>query len=296
MRTGNLELFVKVAELGSFSAVAKLEGLPRANVSRRIAELEQELEITLFNRSTRHLSLTPLGKLFFGDISVALNAMTTAHNNLKSASSKPTGRVKLGLPPTNDIRILSLIDTFQSKYPEIEVELHYTHNCYQEFYNGGLDIGLHYGEIEPSDLIAKKLASSTKKLVVSPSYIKRYGEPSSLEELSTFPCACYRWPNGEVEDNWVTNSGSIKVNRKIVSNNFDMLLRAISDGMGVGYLPGTLIQDALNRGDIVQIIPTIESEVTNAYIVYPKRGGVTLANQLLTDFLVEEIPNLISSS
>ncbi|GEA62290.1 LysR family transcriptional regulator [Vibrio comitans] len=296
MRTENLELFIRVVDLGSFAAVAKLLELPRANVSRRIAELEAELGIILFNRSTRHLSLTPLGQQFYKDTSRVVDAWTLALNNLTAATNAPSGCVKLGMPPSNDIRILSLIAEFQSRFPDIEVELHYTHNGYQDFHRVGLDIALHYGEVGASDLIAKKVATSTKKIIASPGFIERYGPPNVLQDLSVMPCACYRWPSGEVEDLWETNTGRVKVNRKIVTNNYDTLLKAIIDGMGVGYVPALLAQSALKNNEIVQILPGEELEASDAYIVYPKRDGLTLAHQLLVDYLNLEIPKLISSS
>ncbi|WP_026960730.1 LysR family transcriptional regulator [Aliagarivorans taiwanensis] len=293
MRTENLALFISVVQHGSFSSVAKLNDLPRANVSRRIAELEEELGVTLFNRTTRHLSLTPIGQLYYNDITVAMDALDQAHNNLKAANEVPSGKVKFGLPPSSDMRTTKLIGDFQALYPEIEIELFMTSGSYSNFHQLGLDVALHAGELTPSDLVVQKFAEFSSRIVASPQFIEQHGVPMELAALAHLPCVCLRWPDGELEDEWETLKGKVKVQRKLTTNSLGLLLKIVLDGQAAGFIPDLISHFHIDSGELINILPQYQSAPTNAYIVFPKRDGLPLANQLFIDYLKAELPSSV---
>ncbi|WP_026973277.1 LysR family transcriptional regulator [Aliagarivorans marinus] len=290
MRTESLSLFISVVEHGSFSAVAKILELPRANVSRRIAELEQELGVTLFNRTTRHLSLTPLGQLYYNDVTVAMNALTQAQSNLTQATQAPSGRVKWGLPPTADIRTTQLVADFQALYPDIDVEMFVTSDSYSNFFRLGLDVAIHAGELTPSDLVVHKIAESSNRIVASPEFIESHGRPLDLNSLQALPCVCIRWPQGVLEDVWVTQNGQVKVRPTLATNSLELLLKIVLQGRAIGFLPELLALPHIQQGELIDVLPAYVSTPMDAYLVYPKRDGLPLANQLFIDFLKTELP------
>lgn len=293
MRTGNLALFINVVKQGSFSSVAKSMDLPRANVSRRIAELEHVLGVTLFNRTTRHLSLTPMGKLYYKDVCVAMDALNRAQSNLSAATHAPSGRVKWGLPPTADTRSSQLAADFQAIYPDVEVEIFITSDSYSNFFDLGLDVAIHAGELAPSDLLAHQFATSSKVFVASPTFTEQYGIPLSLEELSGLPSICMRWPDGELENEWVTVQGRVKVTPKLTTNSLDLMQKMLLSGSGVGFLPDLLANPHIHQGTLINILPHATSHPLGAYLVYPKREGLPLATQLFIDYLKTELPRQI---
>ncbi|WP_087022718.1 LysR family transcriptional regulator [Thaumasiovibrio subtropicus] len=296
MKIDSLQLFVDVAELGSFSAVAKKLDLPRANISRRIADIEAALDVTLFIRSTRQLSLTPLGRAYYHDVKLALQAFNTACNNLKKVNLSPSGKIKIGLPPTAERSTVTLITRFLKNYPDLDIEVLYTHNCYKDFCEQGLDIALHMGTMPPSDLIARRVMSYSKRIVASHDFIHQFGKPSDIFQLSTMPSVCYRLPDGTLENKWDSNFGVVNVKPVITTNSVDMMLQVILEGQAFGLMPDMFSSPYVDKGKLAVLLPSLTMPESELYIVYPQKNSISLGASFLIEYLLAEIPKAVELS
>ncbi|UGA56147.1 LysR family transcriptional regulator [Vibrio sp. VB16] len=293
MKISDLKLFIKVVELGSFTAAANALDLPRANVSRRINDLEGALRTPLFHRTTRSLSLTNQGESYYHDLLKAIRMIDSANQALIHNADTIKGKVKLGLvSETHDI-IQPILFRFLDQYPDVELDVRVINNGFIDMHNQGLDISFHGGELIDSDLVARKLLQLDRCLVVSPSYVEKHGRPSSLEDLLNHLAICLRWPTGEVDRRWHFADTSITVNSKLVSNSVAFLKSAAISGRGIAFLPKILVADKIADGKLIQILSESSANEEHGYILYNQPKTLNLATKTLIDYLLVEVPKQI---
>ncbi|MGF1874601.1 LysR family transcriptional regulator [Photobacterium frigidiphilum] len=290
MRIDDLKLFTTVVQLGSFTAAANAMDLPRANVSRRIGELEKSLNAQLFFRTTRKLRLSQHGEAYYKEVLTVLEAYQKANDTLLKLDDRPVGKVKLGLLPESDEAIQHILYQFQDMYPEIDLDIRSTNSCYTDMYEQGLDLAIHAGKLHDSSFVARHIAQLGRMLLASPSYIEQYGMPNTLAELATHQCICYRWPDGTLEDNWDLIDEEVKVKSRLASNNIGFIRRAMLDGRGIGILPPLLALASMESGALVRVLPQYQSRADDVWLLYPDRHGISRATRLLIDLLLQELP------
>ena len=187
MKIADLKLFTTVVELGSFTAAANALDLPRANVSRRINDLEKSLGIQLFFRTTRSLSLTKSGELYYKELLNALSALDKANHVASNLSEVAHGQIKIGLlPETSDI-MQSTLFKFQDMYPKVELDIRNISNAFVDMYRQGLDLAMHGGTLSDANVVARKVMVLQRIFVASPEFLEKQGKPSNLRELSNYP-------------------------------------------------------------------------------------------------------------
>jgi DNA-binding transcriptional LysR family regulator len=291
MRIDDLKLFPTVVPLGSFPAAANVMDLPRANVSRRIGELEKSLNAQLFFRTTRKLRLSQHGEAYYKEVLTVLEAYQKANDTLLKLDVRPAGKVKLGLLPESDEAIQHILYQFQDMYPEIDLDIRSTNSCYTDMYEQGLDLAIHAGKLHDSSFVARHIAQLGRMLLASPSYIEQYGMPNTLAELATHQCICYRWPDGTLEDNWDLIDEEVKVKSRLASNNIGFIRRAMLDGRGIGILPPLLALASMESGALVRVLPQYQSRADDVWLLYPDRHGISHATRLLINLLLQKLPN-----
>ncbi|MFT5788291.1 MAG: DNA-binding transcriptional LysR family regulator [Shewanella sp.] len=290
MRIEDLKLFTIVVKLGSFTAAANALDLPRANVSRRIGELERALNAQLFFRTTRQLRLTQHGEAYYHELLTVLEGFELAKNKLHDIDEKPVGRVKVGFLPESDEALQPALAKFQQLYPEIELDLRITNNYVTDIYSLALDFVIHAGKVQDSGFIARRLLSLGRGIYASPEYIQAKGEPKSLDDLAQHQAICYRWPDGTLDDQWDLITDTVKVNCRFSSNHMGFVRRAIVGGQGIGFMPPLFALAAIETKSLVRILPEYESKKEDVWLIYPDRKGISLPTRLLIDFLLQEIP------
>jgi len=296
MRIEDLKLFTIVVKLGSFTAAATALDLPRANVSRRIGELEKSLNAQLFFRTTRQLRLTQHGEAYYHELLTVLEGFEQAKNKLHDIDDKPVGKVKVGFLPESDEALQPILARFQELHPDIELDLRFTNNYVTDIYSQGLDFVIHAGRILDSGFIARRLLSLGRCMYASPEYIEKNGMPNTLDELREHQCICYRWPDGTLDDCWDLLTETIKVSGRFSSNHMGFVRRAIIGGQGIGFLPPLFAFNAIESKMLVRILPQYQSKTEDVWLIYPDRKGISLPTRLLIDFLVKEVPKLANLS
>ncbi|AJR05434.1 LysR family transcriptional regulator [Photobacterium gaetbulicola] len=292
MRLDDLKLFTTVVELGSFSAAANALDLPRANVSRRIGELEKHLNAQLFFRTTRKLRLTQHGEVLYHELLQVVQGIEKAQEAMYQLDSKPAGKVKIGALPDSDELLQPILNQFQLQYPDIELDVRFSTNGYRDLYEQGLDLSFHVGPLQDSSLVARHITSINRFLLASPDYIAQYGAPESINDLAQHRCICYRWSDGRIEDTWRFTDSTLKVKPILSSNSTGYIRRSMIAGQGISFLPLLLAINAMESGELIRILPDCQSQSEDVWLIYPDRMGVSQATRALINHLLEHLPKI----
>lgn len=293
MKIDDLKLFIKVVELGSFTAAANALDLPRANVSRRIGELEQSLGAQLFHRTTRSLSLTNNGEAYYENLQKALTMLDSANEQVSNDTNEVRGRIKLGLLPETDELVRPILFNFHDKYPHVKLDIRNINNGFSDMFQQGLDIAFHGGALFDSDIVARKLLTLDRCLVASPNYLETRGMPENLEQLKEHQCVCFRWPNGEVDNVWHFQEQSVQLHPKLISNNIGFIKNATILDRGITFMPKLLVKRELESGSLVQLLSQYSVTEESGWLLYPQPKTLSQASRLLIDHLIKEVPKLV---
>lgn len=290
MKVDDLKLFTKVVELGNFTAAAHALDLPRANVSRRIGELERHLGTQLFHRTTRSLSLTNKGDVYYQNLQKALVLLDSANEQVSSQNIEVRGKVKLGLLPETYELIQPILFEFQDQYPQVELDVRNITNGFIDMFQQGLDIAVHGGELIDSDIVARKILTLDRCVVASPDYLKKNGTPATLEELSDHQSICFRWPSGEVDNVWYFQEQSFTVSPKLISNNIGFIKSSTVLDRGLCYIARVLIEKELESGALVQVLSQYSSTKKTGWLLYPQPKTLNQVSRLLIEHLCDKMP------
>jgi DNA-binding transcriptional LysR family regulator len=181
-----MQVFVRVIEKGSFSAVAKERGIGQPAVSKQISALEDDLGIELIHRTPRALSLTEAGRDFYDSALHILDDFENATSRIGRGQTAPKGLIRVTVAPTfARLHMVSKLPAFFAAYPDMAVELAASENP-ASIVEDGFDLAIHSGDLPDSTLVARRFAQTMTILVATPQYLTHYGAPESPEELSRF--------------------------------------------------------------------------------------------------------------
>lgn len=286
----SMRLFVRVAELGSFSAVAQQMNVARSVVTRRIAALETRLGVKLLARSTRKLSLTSAGAAYLEKCREILNLVEAAETGLDAERQKPRGMIRMSLPLSFGQRFLApLLLEFTASYPEVELNMDFTDrraNLIEE----GIDLAVRITDrLLPQDVV-RRLSSTRMVVVASTEYLRRHGEPKTPFELAGHECLSYTLSQGATWPFKIDgNLTNIPVHGRIQANNGDALVQAAIRGLGITYQPTFIALDALNSGELKPILTEFELPEIGIYAALPGNRHIPLRVRMLIDFLIERL-------
>ncbi len=285
-----MRLFVRVAEQGSFSAVAQQRGLARSAVTRRISALESRLGVKLLARSTRRLSLTSAGSLYLEQCREILKLVEAAETGLDAERQRPRGLIRISLPVSFGQRHLApLLLEFSKRYPEISLNMDFTDRR-SRLIEEGVDLAIRITERLGEQEVARRLGSSQLVVVASPAYLRRCGEPRHPTQHGEHECLAYTlaasasWPflvNGEPLD--------IPVHGRIQANSGSVLLQAAVEGLGITCQPRFLAEDALANGSLRAILTDYPLAQIGIYAVLPGNRHIPFKVRTLVEYLGERL-------
>ncbi len=290
-RLDAMRLFVRVAELGSFSAVALQLGAARSVVTRQIAALESHLGTKLLARSTRRLSLTSAGTAYLEKCREILNLVEIAETGLAEERQTPRGQIRLSLPLVYSLRHLApLLLEFSRLYPEVELDMDFSDrrtNLIQE----GIDLAVRITpRLEPGD-ITRRLGFARMVVLASTDYLAKHGEPLHPSELIDHQCLGYtagpssqRWSfmvDGRLE--------SFAIRPRLLANNGDVLLKAAVAGLGIAQQPTFIADEHLQSGELREVLKDFPLPELGIYAVLPGNRHIPHRLRVLMDFLVERL-------
>lgn len=267
-----IQVFVRVAETQSFSAIARELNLAQSTVSKQIAALEDRLGTRLLNRSTRNVTLTEQGARYYKKCLSIIDALAEAEAELSKAQTQPSGLLRMACPASFGVHeITPLLPAFQKQYPDLEIELVMS-DGFIDLVEEGVDLAIRIGELMDSALIAQRIGSTRRALVTSPAYLKQAGKPADIKGLQHHNClintgyaSVHRWhftgPNGPI---------SVKVSGNLRANNSEALREALIRGAGIGLLPVWLVHDGLANGTLVQVLEEYQPRPLPIHALYPQ--------------------------
>lgn len=299
-RLSTLQTFVEVVRQGSFAAVARDRNVDPSSVSRAIANLEKELDIRLFQRTTRQLSLTEAGTVYFERIEPLMSELDTALMAAKDVSNQPKGTLRITASVSFGIAcIVPHLPSFEACYPELSVELILS-DAVLDLVNERIDIAIRLGKMADSTLMAQRLISTQYIVCASPEYLTKHAHPQSPQELSAHECLRFplegfrsRWLFKEQQHSKTDDVEEVIVRGRTVISNAIALRDCARADMGMALLPHWLIQTDLAAGQLINVFPhhavTATTFETAAWFVYPSKKHLPLKVKVLMDFLKAQL-------
>jgi DNA-binding transcriptional LysR family regulator len=288
-----LNVFRQVVELGSFAAASQRLRLSPAAVSKNIGELEADLGVRLLNRTTRRVSLTEAGSLYYDQIRGALNDLDAADRSLGSLQEIPKGVLRISAPTTLTLltSLSRAIPKFLDRYPELSVDLRMDDrrvNIVEE----GFDLAIRaVDNLEDSSLVARKLMTTPHVVCAAPSYLDRFGVPEEPADLRRHSCVQFTLSGHP--DEWVFSRGDESVRVPIAGRYKVTSSLAVRDalcaGFGLSLIPWIYVKAELAAGNLRTVLDDWSAVELSVYAVYPSRRHVVPKLRALIDFLVEEL-------
>ncbi len=298
-----MALFVHVVERGGFTAAARHLREPLSTVSRRIAELEQSLGVRLLERSTRTVRLTDLGETYYEHCRKGLQEFESANLVIQNRQSDVSGILRMTVPP-NLVKpfFIPMITAFQSRYPNARIAVVSTER-YVDLLHERIDIAFRIGRLKDSRLVARKLASYTSYLVAAPEYLRQHAPILKPEDLAVQRTIAFQGGDGRIS--WdlsctlasgKTETATVAVTPQLIVNDFSGILAAAHEGGGIARIPTILCAEAVQRGDLVRILPDWFFTPTTISAVTPGTGNASRLLRLFLDHCAQELPRTIAEA
>lgn len=291
-RFAYMQIFAAVVEAGSITAAAERLDLAKSAVSRRLAELEAHLGVSLIQRTTRRLNLTDSGRTYYTRCIAILADVEEAESALSQAQGALKGHLKVALPLAFGLlRLAPLIQAFMAVHPEVRFELDFNDRQI-DLMQEGFDLAIRIATLPDSSLIARRLAPIHHVVCASPGYLARHGTPRAAAELASHVCLAYSnvrelgaWPYHGPDG----QPGLVRVRVRLAASSGEFLLRTAIAGEGVVLLPTFYIEDALRSGQLVQLLSDHTWPELSAYAVYPPTRHLPGRARAFIDFLAAHL-------
>lgn len=281
-------MFAAVVEHRSFTGAASALSVSKATVSKAVTRLEQHLDTSLFNRTSRRLALTESGRRLADHAARILAEGMEAEEAARHESAELAGLVRLGAPMSFGLlRIAPLIAEFARLHPAVDIDL-YLSDARIDLVEMGLDATIRIADMPDSSLRSRRLADVRMHVVAAPAYLERRGRPTHPADLGAHDCLCYA--NMQTPDIWrFTGPGrqtvAIQVRARLTANSGDALMPALLAGIGVARLPDFILGDALAAGGVEEILPDWSPSPIGLHLVTPPSRLRPARVEALLDFL-----------
>lgn len=273
---GDTELgfFCLLVQQGSLAATARELNLTPPAVSRRLSQLEERLGVRLLNRTTRRISLTGEGEVYFENAKRILSDIDDMERLVSSNRAAPKGLLRINAPlGFGRSYIGPAISAFIKQYPDVEVQLHLTDRPVN-LPDDTIDISIRFGEIPDSRLVAKKIAVNRRLLVASPAYLRMAGKPAYPHDLAQHQCIVLR-QNDAAYGNWRLSRGgrteTIKVHGKLSTNDGEVALNWALESYGILMRAEWDVAKYLRSGRLERVLTDHDTAPADIHAVYPER-------------------------
>lgn len=279
--------FVAVAETESFTKAAARLGISTAQVSRQVSALETRLAAKLFHRTTRKVSVTEVGRVYYQHCRQVLDGLDEAERAITNLQTTPRGLLKITAPVTyGEGTIAPLINDFLTQYPELEVQMNLT-NLKVDLVDQGYDLAIRLGQLEDSSMMAKRLGSRTQYVCTSPSYVSTYGLPHTLSELDQHNCLIGTLDYWRFQEKGKARNVRIKGN--LSCNSGHALVDAAIKGLGIIQLPDYYVNPFIASGELVSLLENNRQADEGIWALYPHNRHLSPKVRMLLDFLGDEL-------
>lgn len=287
----DLRAFVLVAKMGSFTKAASHLGVSQSALSYTIRTLEKQVGIKLLNRTTRSVSPTQAGEQLLNDIEPLISQISEKINHLNEFRDSPRGILRINC--TEHVVSFLLWDkltAFIKQYPDIILEITSDY-AMTDIVKERYDVGIRLGGSVDQDMIAVKVTPDMQMiLVAAPDYIAHSGSPTHPNEINSYRCLTLRLPSHENIMNWEFNDIenpdpknviTVKPNSSTIVNHANLLIKAAKEGLGLAWVPATMVTDELTNGKLVTLLDKWSITYDGYYMYYPARNSSPLFRLLI---------------
>jgi DNA-binding transcriptional LysR family regulator len=271
MRLEDMRLFAKVAEARSFTAAARLLGMPKQTLSRRIAELEAALDVQLLHRTTRRLHLTDVGAAYAERCAEIVRMAEEANQAVTDTHQVPRGVLRVTADPVfGEAFVTGLVVEYARRWPEVQLEVVLTRRRV-DMVEEGFDVAFRVGKVDDPALTATRLGPARVRYCASPAYLARRGPPRRPEDLRAHECilvvsdgAPVRWPfrDAKGETLW-------PVSGRLRFNSFAMARQAALGGLGIAIFPEFACAEDVRRKRLVAVLDAVAAEAGAVWLLHP---------------------------
>ena len=285
-----LRTFVRVAESGSFSAVAREIGATQPAVSRQISALEQHLDARLIQRTTRSLTLTEDGRDLLDHARRVLDCVEEAETAVGRRQGAPSGLVRMATPSTfGRLYVAPRMRRLLDRYPELSVELHMSDGI-TDMIAGGIDLAIRGGVVQEASLVARRIGSSARLVVASVDYLERNGTPAHPSDLARHSCIAFL--QGTAPNEWRFNGPdgavSVAIGGRFRTDSSEAMREAVMAGVGLALAPSWVFGADLTSGRAKAVLQRFQAEQVPIHAVYPSRRNLAPRTRAVIDFLLDE--------
>ncbi|MCB1801225.1 MAG: LysR family transcriptional regulator [Gammaproteobacteria bacterium] len=288
----DIAVFVHVVRSGSFTVAAGKLGLSKSVVSKYVSRLEDRLGARLLNRTTRRLSLTEVGQVFFERSQRALGEIEEAEAEVSRLQGEPRGELRLSSPMSFGIlHVARWLPAFQARYPELTVDM-VLDDRKTDLVDEGFDLAIRIGELPDSSLVARRLGPCRHVVCGSPEYFALNGVPKSPRDLADHPALTYRYQDAPAEWRLVDSYGNyhqVAINSRLQMNNSLALREALLKGAGVTLKPTFVVGSDIQAGLLMAVLTEYKALEVSIYAVYPQRKHLSPKVRAFIDYLSAQL-------
>lgn len=282
--------FVRVVDSGSLSAAARAIPSSLTSVSRQITALEKQYGTQLLIRTTRRLTPTDDGRLFYDRAKSILGEFNEIELSLSSRHGKPAGRLRVSAPTLiGRLLVAPLLAEFLRRHPALSVDLMLVDRVV-DVVEEDIHVALRVGHLPDSQLVARKLADLTMIVCAAPDYLHRRGVPRNPGDLSQHDCLVFSDAPGAAEWRFKANGGKdcrIRVSARLWINSLDALVKAAEGGAGIVRVPSWQVATEIAAGRLQRILTTHERDATPVHLLFPPSRLTSPKTRLFADYLVD---------
>jgi len=285
-----ISAFAKVVESGSFVRAAERLAISVSAVSRHVAELETHLNVRLLNRTTRRLSLTESGRVFYEHCVQLLADLDEAEQSASASAVTPRGTLRLSAPVTfGERHVAPAIAAFIERYPEMRFDVELSDRAV-DLVDERFDAAVRIGAIGSQSLVGRMLGETRLVCCAAPAYLARRGEPRRPEDLAAHECLIYEY--AAQRNTWLfrERDGTVrqqKVSGSVHANSGRFLEVLALEGRGIAYEPDFIVGPEIRAGRLVSILRTFQPAPSSVQLVYPSRRHLSAKVRAFADFLRE---------
>lgn len=284
-----MQLFVRIVDAGSFSAVAREMNMIQPTVSKQLTALEERLGVRLLNRTTRRLSLTEAGREYYQRCKRILDEVQELESEVSDLQNRPTGTLRVNAPVGfGHAYLVPLSFRFRAQYPGLAIDVS-LNDRYVDLVQEGIDVAIRFGDLEDSQLVARHVGSSARICVASPAYLKARGRPAVPADLKHHNCITYTYLFGnEWQFEGEGGSQPIRVFGDYRANSGMTIRAAALEGIGIANIPAFLVREDIESGRLVQVLPQYGPAPVRISAVYPSARLLSRKVKLFVEFVRQE--------
>ncbi|NMO15489.1 LysR family transcriptional regulator [Pyxidicoccus fallax] len=283
-----LQVFLTVARLRSFSGAARELGVSTAAVSQSVRQLEEQLRVVLLTRTTRSVALTEAGRRLVEGAGPAMGQALAALTEVSARPGETVGRVRLSVPRgALPFVIDPVVPTFRERHPRVEVEV-IVEERLVDIVAEGYDAGVRLSEAIERDMVQVRLTDAFRFVVVgAPSYLARHGTPQRPEDLLRHECITFRFQTTGVLYAWELERGRrtwrVPVRGGFVTNDVQLMLSMAEQGLGLAYVLEPMVEESLRNGRLQRVLESYAPTVPGFFLYFPSRAQRSPALRLFVD-------------